>query len=161
MKKSPAVFLQAVIALIGAGALAFLLWEPHIEGRNAHSTLFEIYFKDPFLAYAYIASTPFFAALYRAFKALGYAGQNGVFTQKAREALRFIKYCALAVIGFVGLGEVFIMLGDSDDRAGGVFIGVLVAFGSVVVAAAAAKFERSLRNAAVIKSGEKELKKHV
>ena len=53
MKRSSTTFLQLVIVLIGIGALALLLWEPHIEGRNAHATLFEIYFKDLFLAYAY------------------------------------------------------------------------------------------------------------
>ena len=31
-----------VIVLIGIGALALLLWEPHVEGRNAHATLFEM-----------------------------------------------------------------------------------------------------------------------
>jgi hypothetical protein len=41
----PTIFLQAVIVLIGIGALALMLWEPHIEGRNAHATLFEIYQK--------------------------------------------------------------------------------------------------------------------
>lgn len=41
-----------VVVLGGIGALAFMLWEPHLEGRNAHAGLFEIYFKDPFLAYA-------------------------------------------------------------------------------------------------------------
>jgi hypothetical protein len=59
MKRSSALFLQAAIVLIGIGALAFLLWEPHIEGRNAHATTFEIYFKDPFLAYVYVGSIPF------------------------------------------------------------------------------------------------------
>jgi hypothetical protein len=52
MKRSAAIVLQGVIVLIGIGALTFLLWEPHIEGRNVHATLFESYFKDPFLAYA-------------------------------------------------------------------------------------------------------------
>ena len=98
--------------LIGIGALALMLWEPHIEGRNAHATLFEIYFKDPFLAYAYIASIPFFVALYQAFKVLGYAGQNKVFSQAAVKALRTIKYCAIAIIGFVAVGVIFIMFGD-------------------------------------------------
>ena len=65
MKRSFTAFLQIVIVLIGIGVLALLLWEPHIEGRNAHATLFEIYFKDPFLAYAYIASITFFVALCR------------------------------------------------------------------------------------------------
>lgn len=151
MKKS-SIFLQVVIALIGAGALALLLWEPHIEGRNAHSTLTEIYFNDPFLAYAYIASIPFFMALYQAIKVLGYSRQNKIFSQAAVKALRTIKYCALAVIGFAIGAEIFIMSSSDDDRAGGVFIGVLIIFGSVVIASAAAMFERVLQKAVDIKS---------
>ena len=152
MKRSSTAFLQVVIVLISIGALALMLWEPHIEGRNAHATLFEIYFKDPFLAYAYIASIPFFVALYQAFKVLGYAGQNKVFSQAAVKALRTIKFCAIAIIGFVAVGEIFIMFGNSDDRAGGVFMGILITFGSIVMATAAAMFERILQNAVDIKS---------
>ncbi|HNW44539.1 MAG TPA: DUF2975 domain-containing protein [Elusimicrobiales bacterium] len=147
MRRSSAIFLQAVIALLGIGTLVFLLWEPQLEGRNAHSTLFEIYFKDPFLAYAYVASTPFFAALWQAFRAAGYAGQDQAFFPAAVKAVRTIKYCAIALICFVAAGEVSIMLGNSDDRAGGVFMGILIIFGSVVAAVAAAEFERHLRNA--------------
>jgi hypothetical protein len=40
------------------------------------------------------------------------------------------------------------MLGNSDDRAGGGFMGILLTFGSVVIATAAAMFERILQNAA-------------
>jgi hypothetical protein len=43
------------------------------------------------------------------------------------------------------------MLGDSDDRAGGVFMGILITFGSAVIATAAAMFERVLQNAVDIK----------
>src|SRR5436190_6164924 len=110
MERSSTIFLQIVIVLIGIGTLALLLWEPHIEGRNVHATLFEIYFKDPFLAYAYVASIPFFVALYKAFKVLEYAGQNKVFSETAVKALRTIKYCAITIIGFVAVGEIFIML---------------------------------------------------
>ena len=158
MKKGPTIFLQVVIVLIGIGALALMLWEPHIEGRNAHATLFEIYFKDPFLAYIYLASTPFFMAVYQAFKVLGYIGQNKAFSQAPVKALRTIKFCALAIIGFVALGELFIMLGNSDDRAGGVFMGILITFGSAVIAAAAVMFEGFLQNAVDIKS-ENDLKR--
>src|SRR5882724_7216553 len=126
MKRSSTIFLQVIIVLIGIGTLALMLWEPHIEGRNAHATLFEIYFKDPFLAYAYSASIPFFVALYQAFKVLGYAGQDKVFSQASVRALRTIKFCALAVVGFVVAGEIiFVLFNDSDDRAGGVFMGLL------------------------------------
>ena len=152
MKRSSTIFLQVVVVLIGIGALALLLWEPHVEGRNAHATLFEIYFKDPFLAYAYTASIAFFVALYQAFKVLGYAGQNKVFSQAAVKSLRTIKFCAIAIIGFVAVGEIFIMLHKSDDRAGGVFMGILITFGSIVVATAAAMFERVLQNAVDMKS---------
>ena len=151
--KRCSIFLQVVIVLIGIGVLALMLWEPQIEGRNAHATLFEIYFKDPFLAFAYVASTPFFVALYQAFKVLGYAGQNKIFSQAAVKALRTIKYCAIAIIGFVAVGEIFIMLNESDDRAGGVFMGILITFVSVVIATAAAMFERILQNAVDVKSG--------
>src|SRR3989441_4048735 len=151
MKRSSTIFLQVVIVLIGIGALALMLWEPHIEGRNVHATLFEIYFKDPFLAYAYIASIPFFVALYQAFKVLGYTGQNKIFSQSAVKALRTIKYCAIVIIGFVAVGEIFIMLGNSDDRAGGVFMGILITFGSIVIATVAARFERILQNAVDMK----------
>ena len=143
----PTIFLRAVIVLIGIGALALLLWEPHIEGRNAHATVFEIYFKDPFLAYAYLGSIPFFVAVYQTFKVLGYIGQNKAFSQATLKALRTIKLCALATIVFVAGAELFIMLHTSDDRAGGVFIGALITFGSVVIATAAAMFERILQNA--------------
>ena len=141
------IFLQAVIVLIGIGALALMLWEPHIEGRNAHATLFEIYFKDPFLAVVYIGSIPFFVALYQAIKVLGYAGKNTIFSQPAVKALRTIKYCAITIIGFVAIEQTFIILSSSDDWVGGIFIGMLVTFGSIVVATAAGVFERILQNA--------------
>ena len=152
MKRSSTAFLQVVIVLIGIGALALMLWEPHLEGRNAHATLFEIYFKDPFLAYAYVASIPFFVALYHGFRVLGYAGQNKIFSQAAVKSLRTIKFCAIAIIGFVAGAEIFIMMHDSDDRAGGVFMGVLITFVSIVIATAAAMFERILQNAVDMKS---------
>jgi hypothetical protein len=152
MKRSSTIFLQVVIVLIGIGALALMLWEPHIEGRNAHATFFEIYFNDPFLAFAYIASIPFFVALYQAFKVLGYAEQNKIFSQAAVKALRTIKFCAIAIIGFVAVSVIFTMFDDPDDRPAGVFMRILITFPSIVVATAAAMFERILQNAVEIKS---------
>jgi cytochrome bd-type quinol oxidase subunit 2 len=152
MKRSSTIFLQVVIVLIGIGVLALMLWEPHIEGRNVHATNFEIYFKDPFLAYAYIASISFFVALYQAFKLLGYIGRNEAFLQRSVKALRTIKQCGAMIIGFVAVAVLWIMLSDSDDRAGGVFVGTMIAFASLIVTVAAAVFERLLQNAVDIKS---------
>jgi hypothetical protein len=152
MKKSLVFFLKLLVVLVAICTLVFMLWEPNLEGRNINATLFEVYFKDPFLAYAYIASIPFFMALYTIFKVLGYAGGNDLFSLKALKALRTIKYCMTTVIGFVAIGEIFIMLNESDDRAGGVFMGILVTLGSIIIAAVAARFEKSIQNTKEIKS---------
>lgn len=152
MKRSSIIILQTVIIIIGIGALTFMLWEPHLEGRNAHATLFEIYFNDPFLAFAYIASIPFFTALCQAFKLLRYTGQNKAFSLEAVKALRTIKYCSITIICFTALGEIFIMMNNSDDRAGGVFMGILIIFISIIIAASANVSERILQNGMDIKS---------
>jgi hypothetical protein len=147
MNRSSTIFLQTVILLIGIGALALLLWEPQIEGVNAHATNFEIYFKDPFLALVYVGSIPFFIALS--------VGRNKVFSPEVVKALRTIKYCALAIIGFVVVEEIAIMLmnnGDNDNPGAPIFMGALIIFPSIVVATAAAMFERILQNAVDIKS---------
>src|SRR3989338_10577929 len=94
MKKGLTIFLQIVIVTLGISVLALMLWEPHLEGRNMNATLFEIYFKDPFLAYVYIGSIPFFVALYQTIRVLGYVRQNKTFSQAAVNTLRTIKYCA-------------------------------------------------------------------
>jgi len=138
--------------LTGIVALILMLWEPHLEGRNAQATLFDIYFKDPFLAFAYVASIPFFMALYQAFKVVGYAGHNKVFSPAAVNALRTIKFCAIAIIGFVAVSVVFMPFSDPDDRPPGVVMRLVIAFGSIVIATAAAMFERILKNAVDIKS---------
>jgi hypothetical protein len=154
MKRGSTLFLQVVIVLIGIGALALLLWEPHLEGRNAHATLFEIYFHDPFLAYVYIGSIPFFVALYQAFTLLGYIGRNNVFSPNSVRALRTIKCCAIVTAGLImaAVAYIFIAVRGQDDIAGGVAMGVVTTFASIVIATAAAVFERLLQSAVDMKS---------
>jgi hypothetical protein len=146
MKRSSTIFLQAVIALIGIAAFVFPLWEPQIEGRNAHATLYEIYFNDPFLAWAYSASIAFFVALYQAFKLLTDVRRDKIFSLRSLKALRIIKYCGLVLIGFVAAGVtyLFIVVRGEDDIAGGVAMGIRVALVSAAIAVAAAVFERNL-----------------
>jgi len=138
--------------LVGVGVLAGLLWEPQVEGRNVNADQFTIYFRDPFLAYAYLGSLPFFFGLYQAFKLLGYVGQGQAFSPAAVRGLRHIKYCALAVIGFIVGAEAYIFLGVSDDRAGGVAMGVFAGFPCLVTVTAAAVLERVLQNAVDLKA---------
>jgi hypothetical protein len=152
MRRGSIVFLRAVLVLIAVAALVLLLWEPTTEGRNAHATTFAIYFKDPFLAYVYIASIALFVGVYHAFKVLGYAGRDEMLSSAGVRHLRTIKHCAIVIIAFVVGAELIIAVQNSDDPQGGFFIGVLIAFASTVVATAMSVLERTLQDAVDIKS---------
>src|SRR5678815_289193 len=110
MKRGSTVFLQVVIVLLGIGLLAFLLWEPQVEGRNVNATQFEIYFKDPFLAYIYLAFVPVFIGLYQGFKILGYAGRNEIVSSHSARSFRIIKYCALTTAAFILGAEAYLFI---------------------------------------------------
>ena len=153
MKRISIVFLQAVIILIGIVALVILLRFPLTEGRAANLNLFSIYF-DPFILYGYATSIAFFVALYRGFKLLGYIGQNKVFSSKAVKTLKSIKYCAIVISILIVVAGLYIKLfhNKEDDPAGFLAICIVTSFVAVVVASAAAIFERLLQNAIHMKS---------
>ncbi len=151
-KRGSTLFLRAVIVLIGLGALTYLIWFPQTEGRAANLSLIRVY-ADPLILYGYVASIPFFVALYQVFKLLGYVDRNQVFSQAAVDAARTIKYCALATPVFILIGMAWIRLGaGGEDSAGPVALGILAIFASLVIAAGVAVVERQLQNAVEMKS---------
>lgn len=155
IKQSSTLFLQAVIVLIGIVTFALLLLEPHLEGKNTHASLFQIYFNDPFLAYVYLGSVPFFVALFQAFKLLGYIGQNKVFSRAAVNTLKTIKYCAFITAGAIVAAGVYLKLAafsSNDDPAGVLMLSFIATFASIVIGTAAAVFEKTLQSAVDIKS---------
>jgi len=154
MKRGSTIFLQIVLLLLGMGVLAALLWEPQVEGRNVHSTQFEIYFRDPFLLYIYLAFVPFFVGLYQGFKLLGFARRDEIFSERSVRAFQIIKYCALTTALFILGAEayIFTFVRGTDDIAGGVMMGVFIILVCAVIGTAAAVFERVLQNAVDIKS---------
>ena len=154
MKRGSTSFLKVVIFLIAAVTLAGLIRFPQTEGRAANLDLISIY-KDPFIIYIYIAFSPFFVALYQAFKLLGYIDKNKIFSQVSVNAVRNIKYCGLAIIAFILGAEAYLFIVErskSDDIAGGVAGGLFIIFVSGVIATAAAVFQKLLQNAVDIKS---------
>ena len=153
MKRFSTVFLQAVIVLIGMVALAILIRFPLTEGRATNLDLFSIY-SDPFILYAYAASIAFFVGLYNAFKLLGYIGQNKVFSSNSVRALKNIKYCAIILSILIVLAGLYIKIfhDKDDDPAGFLAMCIVTTFASIVVATAAAIFEKILQNAVDMKS---------
>ena len=153
MKRVSIIFLQGVIVLIGIVALAIMIRFPLTEGRAANLGLFSIYY-DPFILYGYAASIPFFIALYKAFKLLGYIGQNKAFSLNSVRTLRSIKYCAIVLSILIVMAGLYIRISHNkeDDPAGFLAICIVTTFVSIVVATAAAIFEKLLQNAIDIKS---------
>ncbi len=153
MKRISIVFLQAVIVLIGIVAFTILIWVPSAEGRATNLDLFSIY-SDPFILYGYAASIAFFVALYKAFRLLGYIGQNKVFSSNSVKALKSIKYCAIVLSILIVLAGVYIKIfhNKEDDPAGFLAMCIVTTFVSIVVATAAAIFEKVLQNAIDMKS---------
>lgn len=156
MKRSSIIFLQVVIVLIGIGALTLLLWEPHVEGANAHATtLHDLYFDDPFLAYIYVGSAPFFVALYQTFTLLGRIGKNNMLSQASVKSLRTIKYCAVTTITFLLGGEGYLNVVQrkvEEDVAGGVMMGLVMIFIALVIAIATTMLEKTVQNTVELKS---------
>ena len=153
MKKGQTLFLQGVLVCIGIGMLVTLIWFPLTEGRAVGLDLVSVY-ADPFIIFGYIASIPFFIALYQAVKLLGYIGQDNVFSLNSVRALRSIKYCALIVgAAIVGAGAyINLFHAQDDDPAGFLAMCIVTIFGSIVIATAAAVFERLLQSAVEIKA---------
>lgn len=138
MKRS-VIFLQLVIVLIGLSVLAFLLIEPHFEGRNANATAFQIYFNDPFLVYAYIASLPFFTILFQTNRLLNSIRRTEELPAKAFQT---IKRCSFAIILFAFGGAFWIMQSQSDDKPPAFILAFIISLFAVIVMVLASKFER-------------------
>lgn len=153
MKRISIMFLQAVIVLIGLMALAIMIRMPLTEGRATNLDLFSIY-ADPFILYGYAASIAFFVALYKAFRLFGYIGQNKVFSSNSVKALKSIKHCAIVLSILIVIAGLYIMLAHNkdDDPAGFFAMCIVTTFIAIVVATAAAIFERILQKAIDIKS---------
>ena len=155
MKKSSTIFLQVVVVLIGIVALAIMIRFPLTEGRATNLDLFSIY-ADPFIIYGYLVSIAFFIALYQAFKLLGYIRQNKVFSLESVKSLRNIKHCAIVLSCLIVIAAIYIRVSFNgnadDDPAGFIAVSIVATFISIVVATAAAVFERTLQSAVEIKS---------
>lgn len=152
MKKVSTLFLKLVICLIAIGALIWLIWFPQLEGRAADLDIISIYM-DPLIIYTFIGSIPFFVALYQAFNLLGYVDSNQVFSLASVNAVKNIKYCAIAFSGFVVLGILYIRLfANGEDSAGVTSLAIFIIFASIVIATAFAVFQKLLQNAVDMKS---------
>jgi hypothetical protein len=152
------MFLQAAVVLAGIVTLVIMIRLPLLEGRTKDADLLSIY-PDPLILYVYMASIAFFIALYKAFRLLGYIGQNKVFSSAAAGTLRSIKHCAIVLGILIVIAGIYIRIfhAKDDDPAGFIAMCMVAVFISIVVAIAAAIFENILQAGMDLKSENEQL----
>lgn len=152
MKRGYTLFLRFVLCAVAICTVTGLFWFPQTEGRAANLDLISIY-KDPFIIYIYIGSIPFFIGVAQAFKLLQLIDANKAFSRPAVQTLRNMKFASIILIGFIALAEVYIHLfAHGDDPAGSTTLGILASLALIVIAAAAAVFQRLFQKALDLKS---------
>lgn len=148
MKRGSTLFLKLALVLLGLGALALAIFvlPAGIKSDN-------VGYYRPILIGMYLPATPFFLALFQAWKLLSLIDKNNAFSQSSVLALRNIKYCAGVISLFYAAGMPYIFhAADRDDAPGVVAIGLIIIGASLVVAVFAALLERLLKSAIQIKS---------
>lgn len=147
MKKGSTIFLKIVVALIGAVVLAlgisFTIAAAGEEGK--------MYI--PMLIVMYVTAIPFFFALYQALKLLGHIDKDKAFSELSINALKKIKYCAIAVGSLYAAGmPLLINVADKDDAPGVLGFGIVFIFASIVIATFAAILQKLVQKGLDLKS---------
>lgn len=148
MKLDSTLFLKFIISLIGLGVLALCVFALPAGIISDETGAYR-----PILIGMYVPAIPFFIALFQTLKLLNYIHKNKVFSELSVNALKNIKYCAIAISALYTAGMPYIFyVADQDDAPGVAAIGFVIIFASMVIATAAAVFQKLLQNAVDIKS---------
>ena len=148
MKKGSTLILKIAIFLFGIAVLALCVFVLPAGLRSDN-----VGYYRPILIGMYVPAIPFFFGLYQGLKLLSFIEKNHAFSLDSAEALGKIKYAALAISILYTAGMPYIFYAAQRDDAPGVaMIGFISIFASLIVAAAAAIFQRLLQNVLDIKS---------
>ncbi|WP_276357612.1 DUF2975 domain-containing protein [Cohnella caldifontis] len=150
--KRETLFLKAAVCLMGVPVLALCVWglPSFAIDAKGHFPALWLY---PALTGMYGSAIPFFIALYQAFRLLNLIDKNDAFSDLSVRALKVIKYCAFAIcILYAAIAPLLYLMAEKDDAPGLMAIGLIVIFGSLVIAVFAAVLQNLLNNAIEIKS---------
>ncbi|MEW4234046.1 DUF2975 domain-containing protein [Bacillus thuringiensis] len=155
MKQGSTLFLKTVVILIGIPVLAMCIFLVPKIGNFAAELYPDIaYIKYLVFINLYATAIPYYFALYQTFKLLNYIDKNNAFSELSVQALKNIKYSALAISVLYILGmPLFYLVAERDDAPGIIIIGMIMIFvASMVIAVFAAVLQRLLKDAIDIKS---------
>jgi Protein of unknown function (DUF2975) len=152
--KRETFFLKFVLFLMGLPVLALCIFIlPEIAAFFAELNPTLDFLQYPFLIGLYVSAIVFFAALFQTFKLLSYIDKNEAFSELSVRSIQIIKYCAIIISGlYVLFMPLIYLMAEVDDAPGMILIGMVIIFGSMVIAVFAAVLQKLLKNAIDIKS---------
>lgn len=152
MERIKTLFLKITVVVIGLIMLALcVFFLPMLAREGAEYFPAESIY--PLVIVMYIATIPFFVALYQSLKLLSYIDKNIAFSERSVKALKIIKYCACSIsLLFVIVLPFLYQMAEFDDAPGIIVIGLVIIFASTVIAVFAAVLQKLLKNAIDIKS---------
>ena len=154
MNRGSTLFLKFVIILMGLPILAGCIYGlSRFDPDSPYWATAELAkLQYPLLIGMYAAMIPFFIALVQTVKLLTYIDKNEAFSVLSVNALKKIKYCAVAISILFVLELPFLYLLTKADDAPGILMGAFVVFTSLVIAVFAAVLQKLLQDAIEIKA---------
>jgi hypothetical protein len=148
LKVNSTLFLKLIVLVIGIAVLAVCAI---ILPMGIMMDLSGYY--RPILLGLYIPAIPFFVALFKAYRLLGYIEENQIFSITSVNALRRIKHCAIVIsLWFLATSPYIYTVADKDDAPGVILACYVIIFASMVIATFAAVMQKLIQNAVEIKS---------
>lgn len=154
IKRASTLVLKAVVIVIGLLVLAlavFFLPQMWVGGPRELPAFTHVLY--PALIGLSATVIPFFFALYQTLKLLHYIDKNKAFSELSVQALRNIKYSAIAIsILYAMCMPLVAVLSQLDDAPGGVLIGLVIVCAPLIVATFAAVLQKLVQSAVDMKA---------
>lgn len=153
MKQGSTIYLRLCIILIALPVLAIcIFWLPSMlmDTRELRPEYMSFRY---ILIGVYISAIPFFYALFQALRLLKLIEKGTAFSDMSVQALKNIKFCAIAIcIIYLILLPFAFPIADADDAPGLMGLPLLIVFAASIVGVFAALLQRLLQEAVEIKS---------
>lgn len=139
------ILVSAIIFVVCAFMFYYVLNNP-VNPKYAASLY-------PIITGLFLTTIPFYTALYKAMKLLGYIDKNQAFTSTSVRSVKNIKICAgcISILYMLMMPFIFI-LADTDDAPGAILMGLVPIFISAVICVGAYVFQKLLQQAVDIKN---------
>ena len=152
--KKETILLKIALIFIGLPVLALAIYLivmfASIGDELNHTYAYIIY---SLLVIFYLMLVPFFYAIYQAIKLLTLIDKDQSFSIESINALKWIKYSAMAILLLGSIAMPFVYLvAELDDAPGLILFAMIIPFGALIITLLAAILQKVLKNAFEIKT---------